>query len=58
MSKKSVGAEIRSLLRGGEAEDGTLERVKAAATLSEVEQRADDLGAELARRNVHGVVGK
>lgn len=34
-------------------QDGKLERVRVAATLSEAQQRADELRAELARRNVH-----
>ncbi len=35
------------------AEDGTLELVKAASTLDEAQRRADDLRAELVRRDVH-----
>ena len=34
-------------------EDGQIGRVKAATTVSEAQQRADDLRAELVRRNVH-----
>ena len=34
-------------------EDGKLARVQAATTLSEAQQRADDLRAELVRRDVH-----
>jgi uncharacterized protein (TIGR02391 family) len=37
-------------------EDGTLARVRAAATVSEAQQRADDLRAELVRRDVHAEV--
>jgi uncharacterized protein (TIGR02391 family) len=34
-------------------EDGSLKRVKFATTVSEAQQRADDLRAELVRRDVH-----
>ncbi len=37
-------------------EDGKLGRVKAATTISEAQQRADDLRAELVRRDVHSEV--
>lgn len=44
----------RLLLSGYQVrQDGKVERVRAAATLSEAQQRADELRAELARRNVH-----
>jgi uncharacterized protein (TIGR02391 family) len=44
----------RLLLSGFEvAEDGSLHRARAAATLSEAQQRADDIRAELSRRGVH-----
>lgn len=35
------------------AEDGSLERVRAAPTIGEAQRRADDLRAELTRREVH-----
>jgi uncharacterized protein (TIGR02391 family) len=44
----------RLLLSGFEvAEDGTLHRARAATTLSEAQRRADDIRAELSRRDVH-----
>lgn len=44
----------RLLLSGFEVtEDGKLHRAHAAATLSEAQQRADDIRAELTRRDVH-----
>lgn len=44
----------RLLLSGFEvAEDGKLHRAQAAATLAEAQRRADDLRAELIRRDVH-----
>ena len=44
----------RLLLSGFEvAEDGSLHRARAAATLSEAQRRADDIRAELSRRGVH-----
>lgn len=47
----------RLLLSGFEvAGDGTLHRAKPATTLSEAQKRADDLKAELARRDVHADV--
>lgn len=47
----------RLLLSGYEVrEDGRIRRVQTATTLSEATARADDLRAELGRRNVHGDV--
>jgi uncharacterized protein (TIGR02391 family) len=44
----------RLLLSGFQVrEDGKVARVRAAATLDEAQQRADDLRAELSRRDVH-----
>lgn len=44
----------RLLLSGFEvAEDGSLHRAQAADTLSEAQRRADDIRAELSRRDVH-----
>ena len=44
----------RLLLSGFQVrEDGKVARVKAAMTLGEAQQRADDLRAELSRRDVH-----
>jgi uncharacterized protein (TIGR02391 family) len=44
----------RLLLSGLQVrEDGTVAKTRAAATLSEAQQRADDLRAELIRRDVH-----
>lgn len=44
----------RLLLSGFQvSEDGTVVKTRAASTLSEAQQRADDLRAELIRRDVH-----
>jgi uncharacterized protein (TIGR02391 family) len=44
----------RLLLSGFQvAGDGTLEKVRAASTLEDAQQRADELHAELSRRQVH-----
>jgi len=49
-----VAVSERLLLSGYRVrEDGKVARVKAATTLSEAQQRADALHAELARREVH-----
>ncbi|MGH2885635.1 MAG: TIGR02391 family protein [Solirubrobacteraceae bacterium] len=49
-----VAVTERLLLSGYRVrEDGKVARVKRATTLSEAQQRADDLRAELTRRNVH-----
>lgn len=49
-----VAVSERLLLSGYRVlEDGKVARVQRAATLSEAQQRADDLRAELARRDVH-----
>ncbi|CAN5710301.1 TIGR02391 family protein [soil metagenome] len=49
-----VAVSERLLLSGYQVrEDGKVARVKRATTLSEAQQRADDLRAELARRDVH-----
>ena len=49
-----VAVNERLLLSGYRVrDDGKVARVKAAATLSEAQQRADALRAELARREVH-----